>query len=301
MKFVDENYDVLRLLQFVHNGLDSFLELTTILGSRNHEGEIKRDHFLIKQIFRDQSRGNLLSKSLDNRGLSDPGLTDENGIVLGPPAEDLRHSTNFLFPADDRIHFPFLRNLRKIPAKRLEGRCFQILPLILQPRTSGNGSLGFFGRGKIRIQFGENFLPASINVDVQGLEDSCRNTLPFPEKSQQNMFGPYVTVVKGFGFLSRQSQNLFHSGGVRYVTRWFCFGSQTHLLVHSLPDRIQIKPHLLQYVDCHSLPKVYQPKQQMLGPHIVMMESIRFFSRKSKHLLGAGREITHWFGHKILI
>ena len=70
---------------------------------------------------------------------------------------------------------------------------------------------------------------------------------------------------------------------------------------HSLSDRIEIKPHLLQNINGDALTKVDQSEKQVLGTHIVVVKSIRFLSCKGQHLLCSRCKITHWLGHNSFI
>ena len=115
------------------------------------------------------------------------------------------------------------------------------------------------------------------------------------------MFRPHVTVIQSFGLFASQSKDLFDSRGVGDVAGWFGFRSKTDLFVHGLPDRVQIKPHLLQNIDGDTLTEVDQSKKQVLGSYVVVMKSIRFLPCKGKHLLGSRCEITHWLGHNSCI
>ncbi len=43
------------------------------------------------------------ARPLDDGGLADAGLTDQDGVVLGAAGKDLNGATDFLVPADDRV------------------------------------------------------------------------------------------------------------------------------------------------------------------------------------------------------
>src|SRR2546430_17459969 len=94
---------------------------------------------------------------------------------------------------------------------------------------------------------------------------------------------PYTTLF-------RSCENLFHSRRVRNVAHHFCFRTGPDLFLHFHPHGLEIESHLLQNVHRHTLAKLDQAEQKMLGPDVVMVEAIRFFTRKLKDLLGAWRE-----------
>ena len=57
---------------------------------------------------------------LSNRRLAHTRLTDEDWIVLRAPRQDLDHALNFLFPADDRIHFILRGHLVEIASELVQ-------------------------------------------------------------------------------------------------------------------------------------------------------------------------------------
>ncbi len=208
---------------------------------------------------------------------------------------------NFFFPAHDGVHFALLGNFRQIPAKSFQGRGFHVFAFFFRSEIAGHGSLGFLGRREIRIQLRKNFVATAIHVHVQRLQNPGGDPLPFPKETKKNVLRPHVTVIQSLGLFASQSKNLFDSRSVGNVAGWFGFRSETDLFVHGLPDRVEIKTHLLQNVDGNTLAKVNQSEKQVLGSHIVVMKTIRFLPCKGKHLLGSRGEITHWLRHNSCI
>lgn len=49
MDFVDEEYDIRVLRQFVEYGLDAFLELSAVFGAGHHAGHVETDDTLVEQ------------------------------------------------------------------------------------------------------------------------------------------------------------------------------------------------------------------------------------------------------------
>src|SRR5262249_40474329 len=103
VQLVDEQDDVLRTLDFIHYRLDSLLELAAVFRPGDHQREIERDDLLVEEDFGHVAARDFLGEALDDCGLADAGLTDEDGIVLRTTAEDLNHAADFGLPADDGI------------------------------------------------------------------------------------------------------------------------------------------------------------------------------------------------------
>ena len=52
--------------------------------------------------------GDALGQAFDDGGLADARFTDEGGVVLGAASQNLDHTLNFLFAANDRVELVFL-------------------------------------------------------------------------------------------------------------------------------------------------------------------------------------------------
>src|SRR6267378_8195088 len=87
-----------------------------------------------------------LRQSLDNRGLADAGLTDQDRVVLRAPRQHLHHAPYLLVAADDRIELAFARELREIAREALQ--CL-ILVFGLLIRDAMGAAHTFEGREQI--------------------------------------------------------------------------------------------------------------------------------------------------------
>ena len=123
MEFVDEEDDILVFPDLIHDGLDPLLELSTVLGTRHHESQIKRDELLVGENFRDAAIDNFLGKSFGDGRLTHAGLTDKDGIVLAAAAENLNYSLDFLGATDDRIEFTLAGEFRQVTSEGFQCRC----------------------------------------------------------------------------------------------------------------------------------------------------------------------------------
>ena len=87
MKLIDEenNADALLalLLDLAQDGLDSLLVLALVLGTRHQSTHVQAEQSS-EQRRRNVALDDTLSQSFCDSSLSDTGLADENGVVLGP-------------------------------------------------------------------------------------------------------------------------------------------------------------------------------------------------------------------------
>ena len=108
------------------------------------------------------------------------------------------------------------------------------------------------------------------------------------------MFGADVGMIQRLRFLPCQREHLLDPRRVGNVADHFRFRPRPDLLLDFHPHGFEIEPHLLEDVDGHALPQLDQAEQQMLGPDVIMIEAVGFFSSERQDLLGARGKIIHW-------
>ena len=70
------------LLQFVEDGTDAFLKLSTIFGASHYGRHVKHHYTLVKEDARHLLLYDTQGQSLHDGRLTHTGLTDEYGVVL---------------------------------------------------------------------------------------------------------------------------------------------------------------------------------------------------------------------------
>src|SRR5205814_9689582 len=103
VQLVDEQDGVLGAADLVHDRLDALLELAAVLGAGHHHRQVEDDDASVAEQFGDVAVHDELGQPLDNGGLADAGLAEEDGVVLGPAAEDLDDALDLILPADHRV------------------------------------------------------------------------------------------------------------------------------------------------------------------------------------------------------
>ncbi len=104
VQLVDEEDDLsVRFLDFLEDRLEALLELAAELRAGDHRAEVERDDALVLQRLGNVARGDAAGEPLDDRGLSDAGVADEDRVVLRAPRQHLHHAADLLVAADDRI------------------------------------------------------------------------------------------------------------------------------------------------------------------------------------------------------
>ena len=100
--------------------LDALLELTAVLGARNHAGQVKRYDALVLQRLRDIARDDLLRQSFDYGSLANTGVTNQRRVVLGAAGQNLNDTLDFLAAADNRVELALTGSGGQVAAELLE-------------------------------------------------------------------------------------------------------------------------------------------------------------------------------------
>ena len=116
MQLVNEGDDLpVRAGDLGQDRLEAFLELAAILRTGNHRRHVEGHQALVAQGLRDVARDDALGEAFDDGGLTDAGFTDQDGVVLRTPGQDLDDATNLVVAPNDRIELAFARHLGQVP------------------------------------------------------------------------------------------------------------------------------------------------------------------------------------------
>ncbi|CAB4778206.1 unannotated protein [freshwater metagenome] len=120
MDFVDEQNDVTTGTNFLENLLQALFEVTAVTRTGHEGSEVQGVELLVSQGCGNLVGHNLLSQSFDDGRLTNTGLTDEDGVVLGTARENLHHSLDFLVTANHRIELAIASELRQVATELVE-------------------------------------------------------------------------------------------------------------------------------------------------------------------------------------
>ncbi len=296
MQFVNEQDDVLRAADFVHDRLDALLELAAIFRARNHQREVERDDALVQQNFRHVALGDFLREALDDGGLAHAGFAEQDGIVLRAAAKDLDDALDFILAADDGVHVAFAGDFGQVAAKRLERGRLDFALLLRRGRLlAGLLRDGRFLAGEVRVQLLQNFLARLLDVHVEALQDARGPAVAFAQQAEQNVFRADVGVVERLGFLLREAEHLLDARRVGNVADHLLVGAGADLLLDLHADGFEVEAHFLEDVDGDALAQLDEAEQKMFGAEIVVVQPVGFLPCQREHLLRARREIAHRF------
>ena len=116
MHLVHKEYDIAVRDNFSDHTFDPLLEFSAVFGTGYHSGEIKSEKPLVFDSIGNIAGNDPAGEPLDYGCLSNARLSYKARIVLGPPAQDLDHSADFVLSAYYRIKFPLSCELCEISA-----------------------------------------------------------------------------------------------------------------------------------------------------------------------------------------
>ena len=132
----------------------------------------------------------LLRQAFDDGGLADAGLADQDGVVLGAPAQHLLHPLQLVLAADERVELVFHRGLGQIAAELGQQRRF------LDPGQRG-----------LLVQQLHDVLADRVQPHPLFHEDGRRHGPLLAQDAQQEVLRADVVVQQAVGFFGRKLQD----------------------------------------------------------------------------------------------
>ena len=192
VQFVDEDDGVLRLHQFLHDGLQALFELAAVFGTGDDQRKVEGQDALIRKKRRHFAVGDALGQAFDDGGLAYAGLADEHRVVLGAAAENLDDAVDFALAADQGIELAVHGGLGQVAGELAEQRRF----------TLALGLSLFLGAAG-------QFLADGRKAQAALVQDLGGETLLFSQQAQKQVLGPDVTMGEALGLLGGIGQNPF--------------------------------------------------------------------------------------------
>src|SRR5262249_30741305 len=106
------------------HALETLLELPAVLGAGDHRGKVEADEPLTAQALRHVPGDDALGETLHNGRFTDPGLADEDRVVLRSTGEHLHDPADLGIPTDDWVYLAVAGPRGEVDAvllQRLEG------------------------------------------------------------------------------------------------------------------------------------------------------------------------------------
>ena len=122
VQFIYKQDDPALLLgELVEHRFQALLEIAPELGAGQQGAQVQRQDALVLEPLGHLAIDHPLGQALDDRGLAHSGLTDQDGVVLGPPLQYLDGAPDLVVAANDRIQLALLRPLGQVYGVLVQG------------------------------------------------------------------------------------------------------------------------------------------------------------------------------------
>jgi hypothetical protein len=179
---VDEQDDVAALGDLLHHLLEALLELAAVLRARDEGGEVQRVDLLALEQLGHVGVRDALREALDDGGLADAGLADEDRVVLRAAREDLHDPLDLGLATDDRIELAVGGELGQVAPELVE----QLRGLLaLAGRTgAGRGAAGALAAALPPATGPESMRMTSLRIFSESASKSRRMRAATPSFSR---------------------------------------------------------------------------------------------------------------------
>ena len=130
VQLVDEQDGVASGADLLQHLLQALLEVAAVAAAGDERAEVEGVELLALQRLGHVVGDDLLREPLDDGGLADAGLADEDRVVLRAAREHLHEALDLAVPADDRVELVVAGELGEVAAE------------LVEHRRSGRGLLG---------------------------------------------------------------------------------------------------------------------------------------------------------------
>src|SRR5207248_1421650 len=188
MELVDEQDDVAPLHDLLHDLLQALLELAAVLRAGDEGGEVERVDLLALEDVGHLVAGDPRGEALDDGGLADARLADQDGVVLLATRQDLHHALDLGLAADDRVELALRGLLRQVAAELVE----ELRALRHLAARRAGALLAAAGPG----EHADDLVADLLGVGVEVEQDPRGDALVLAHEPEQDVLGADVVVIE---------------------------------------------------------------------------------------------------------
>jgi hypothetical protein len=287
---VDEQDAVTRRLDFFDDLFETLLKFATIFGAGDERSNIESEEALVLERLGYVARDDSLGETLDDGRLSDTGLPNEDGIVLGTTGENLDDPLDFRFPSYDGIEALGTSGGSEVDTELIDRRRSACLPRAAPARRGG-----LLGSGLREDAGGLGSDP--LEIDAKTLQDTSGNPFTLSDETEQKMFSADVMVVEPTRFINRELNNLFRPRGQSNFAE--------HGAVAAADDEFDSGSNLAQlhtqvgeHFGGNTIALPDEAEEKVLGANVVVIKTLGLFLGQRQYSPSALSEFVKSVGHK---
>jgi len=283
---VDEQDDVAARADLLEHLLQALLEVTAVPGPGDKGTEVEGVQLLVLEGLRHVAPDDVLGEALDDGGLADAGLADQDGVVLGAAGQHLHDPLDLLLAPDDGVELALAGGLGEVAAELVEhGRTGR---LALGRTAGGDRLLALVARQQL-----DDLLAHPVQVGAQLAQHLGRDALALADQAEQDVLGADVVVAELQRLAQGQLEHLLGARGERDVPGGSLLALADDLL-DLRPHRIKGDAERLESLGRDTLTLVDESEQDVLGPDVVVVEHPRLFLGEDDHPAGTvGESLEH--------
>ena len=288
VQLIDEQDDVAAGPDLLEHLLEALLEIAAVAGAGHQGAEVQGVELLALDGLGHVAGHDLLGEALDDGGLADAGLADQNRIVLGPPGQDLHDPLDLAVPADDRVELALAGQLGQVAAELVEHRRARWAPP--GRRRAGTGGRALLAAGRLVAgQELDDLLADPGQVGTQADQHLGGHALALADQAEEHVLGTDVVVAELQRLAQRQLQDLLGPGGEGRGSGGRRTGRADRLL-DLLANRLEADTERLERLGRHALTLVDEAQQDVLSADEVVVEKSRFFLGQDQDSSGSVSE-----------
>ena len=278
VELVDEADDLAaRLGDLAEHGLQAILELAAVLGPGDEGAQVERHEALPLQPLGDVPRDDALGESLDDGGLADARLADQDGVVLRPPREHLDDPADLVVAADHGIELALPRELRQVAAVALER-------LVLRLGVLVGDALGAADVDERPVE--------RVLRDTGLPQDAARCPVALLGDRDEEVLGRAVVVLEPLHLLPGGVEDGLEPGAHVLPARPADLREAADLGLDVPPDRLRPGAELRQEGADDAILLLDEREQEMLGLELLVTLAIRQPLGGLNRLLGLDGELV---------
>ena len=269
---VDEQDDVAAGADLLEHLLEALLEVAAVARAGDQGAEVERVDLLVLERLGHVAADDVLGEALDDGGLADAGLTDEDRVVLGAAAQHLHDPLDLVLASDDRVELALAGGLGEVAAELVEhgGRAGGVLA----GRAGGLGLLALEAADQL-----DDLLAHAVEVGAELDEHLGGDALALADEAEQDVLGADVVVAELQRLAQAQLEHLLGARGERDVAAGGLLALADDVL-DLAADGFEGDVEALERLRSDALALVDEAEEDVLSADVVVAEHARFFLRE---------------------